>query len=332
VRSLLRLVGLAVLLLWSAAGAAHEVRPAYLELREEAGEHYQVVWRVPARGEARLALAVELPANCQVVGAASGSSDGWVNSQQWRTHCPGGLAGGEIAIQGLAGTITEVLVRLLPLEGTAVDARLTPEAPSFLVPVQASVWDLAATYTLLGVEHILYGLDHLLFVLALLLLVRGGWAIVKTVTAFTVAHSITLAAATLGYISLPPRAVDAVIALSIVFLAAEICRVLSGERPLSARKPWIVAFAFGLLHGFGFASALAGAGLPADAIPLALLAFNIGVELGQIAFLAVALPSLAALALLYESLRLPALRVGAYAIGGVAAAWMLERLIALPLG
>lgn len=325
-RPLLRLLTVLALLMPVLPAAAHEVRPAYLQLQALADERYDVLWRVPARGDARLALAVELPQACAPVSPVAVAAAGTVHSQSWRIHCPGGLTGQEIAIQGLAGTITDVLVRIVDLQGGTVDMRLTPDAPSFVVPAAAGAWDLVGAYTLLGVEHILMGLDHLLFVLALLLLVRGGWRIVKTVTAFTVAHSLTLAAAVLGWLTLPAAPVEAVIALSIVFLAAEICRVASGEQPLTARRPWIVAFAFGLLHGLGFAGALTEAGLPPDAVPLALLTFNIGVEIGQLAFIAVVLPSLAALALLFDGLQRRALQVGAYAIGGLASAWMLQRL------
>jgi hydrogenase/urease accessory protein HupE len=323
-------VGFVVLLLLIPALVhAHEVRPAYLELRQEDGESYQVLWKVPARGEVRLALAVELPAACARQGELSSTVEGVVHSQGWRVRCAGGLAGSEIAIQGLAGTITDVIVRLVLPDGQTIERRLTPDAPSFVVPAEASGWDVVATYTLLGIEHILLGIDHLLFVLALLLLVRGGWVIVKTVTAFTLAHSITLAGATLGYVTLPSAPVEAVIALSIVFLASEICRVAAGQQPLSARKPWLVAFAFGLLHGFGFAGALSEIGLPQGALPLALFTFNLGVELGQLAFIAVALPTLALVRWLFAGRESLALRVGAYLIGGLAAAWMIERMAAV---
>jgi len=314
----------------SAGGAAaHEVRPAYLELREGAGEVWQVLWKVPARGSARLALTVELPTACALAGPVEGGPEGAAFRQSWSVRCAGGLAGGTIAIQGLAGSITDVLVRLVPAEGLTVETRLTPAAPSFVVPAAASTWDHVATYTLLGIEHILLGIDHLLFVLALLLLVRGGWRIVQTLTAFTLAHSVTLAAAVLGYVEVPPAPVEAVIALSILFLALEICRLAAGQEPLAARRPWLVAFAFGLLHGFGFAGALSETGLPPDAVPLALLTFNLGVELGQVAFVAVALPLLGLLSHLLRERRRGGLVAGAYAIGSLSAAWLIERLAAL---
>jgi len=326
-----RLAVLMLLAVLASAGAAvaHEVRPAYLELRQGDGEVWQVLWKVPARGTARLALTVELPSACVLAGPVEGGPEGAAFRQSWSVRCAGGLAGGTIAIQGLAGTITDVLVRLVPASGSAVEARLTPAAPSFVVPAEASSWDLVATYTLLGVEHILLGIDHLLFVLALLLLVRGGWRIVQTLTAFTLAHSVTLAAAVLGYVEVPIAPVEAVIALSILFLALEICRLAAGQVPLSARRPWLVAFAFGLLHGFGFAGALSETGLPPDAIPLALLTFNLGVELGQVAFVAAALPLLGLLSRLLRQRRRWGLVAGAYAIGSLAAAWLIERLVGL---
>ncbi len=167
--------------------------------------------------------------------------------------------------------------------------RLTPQAPARQSLRQQSGWSVAGTYLSLGVEHILLGIDHLLFVLALLLITRGTWRLVKTVTAFTVAHSITLALATLGFVHVPQAPVEAVIALSIVFVAAEIVRVRNGRDGIAARAPWIVAFTFGLLHGFGFAGALARVGLPEGHIPLALLFFNVGVEVGQLLFIAAVL-------------------------------------------
>jgi hydrogenase/urease accessory protein HupE len=187
---------------------------------------------------------------------------------------------------------------------------------------------VARTYLALGVEHILTGFDHLLFVLALLLIVKSARRIVATVTAFTVAHSLTLAAATLGFVHLPQPPVEAAIALSIAFVAAEIVHGLDGRPGLTARAPWLVAFAFGLLHGLGFAGALAEIGLPQSAIPLALLCFNLGVELGQLAFVVALLACLA----LARRARIPWPRAArplpAYAIGALAMFWVIERVAA----
>ncbi len=262
---------------------AHEVRPAYLELRQTNAETYDVLWKVPGRGEdLRFGIYVRLPANCQRIGELRTTVVNNTFSDRWTTQCKGGLTGGAILIEGLSSTVIDVLVRLQRLDGTTQVTRLTPDAPSFIVESAPNKVHLATTYVSLGVEHILYGIDHLLFVLGLLLLARNFRSLVKTITAFTIAHSITLAAATLGFVHVAVAPVEATIALSILFLAAELVRSQRGESGIAQRAPWIVAFAFGLLHGLGFASTLGKMGLPHSDIPLALLLFNVGVELGQL--------------------------------------------------
>jgi len=171
------------------------------------------------------------------------------------------------------------------LPGVALNGR-TPERPRFVIAGVQSGWEVAWTYFLLGVDHILFGYDHLLFVFALILLINDFWALAKTITAFTLAHSVTLAGASLGYFSLPQKPVEATIALSIAFVASELVNQRPGERRLSESYPWVVAFAFGLLHGFGFAGALKETGLPQTDVPVALLTFNLGVEAGQLLFVA----------------------------------------------
>ena len=208
-------------------------------------------------------------------------------TDRWSVQCAGGLTGKDILIEGLSSSVIDVLVRFQRLDGTTQITRLTPSAPSFTLQAAPSKFQLARTYLNLGVEHILYGVDHLLFVLGLMLLVRDFRSLVKTITAFTIAHSITLAAATLGYVHVEVAPVEATIALSILFLAAELVRSQHGESGIAQRAPWIVAFAFGLLHGLGFASTLGKMGLPHSEIPLALLLFNVGVELGQLGFVIV---------------------------------------------
>ena len=192
-------------------------------------------------------------------------------TERWTVKCAGGLSGGTIHIAGLSATVVDVLVRLERLDGSTQVTRLTPSAPSFVVAAPAGAIGVARTYTVLGVEHILSGVDHLLFVLALIIITSGGWKLVKTVTAFTVSHSITLTLATLGYVHIPQRPVEAVIALSIVFVASEILHARAGRPGLTARAPWVVALTFGLMHGLGFASGLSDAGLPDGHIPTALL-------------------------------------------------------------
>jgi hydrogenase/urease accessory protein HupE len=242
-----------------------------------------------------------------------------------RVGCDRELAGQTITIDRLDATITDVLVRIQTRDGAVRTARLTPSNPSFTVPARAGPLIVLSAYIGLGIEHILFGVDHLLFVLCLLLLVRGIRSLLATVTAFTLAHSITLAAATLGFIRVPAASVEATIALSIVFLAAELAGG-GARRTVTRSYPWLVAFSFGLLHGLGFAGALAEVGLPPGDIPLALFGFNVGVELGQLAFITAVL-SLGRLVCILP-LRLPAwtTRAAGYAIGTIAAFWVFVRL------
>ena len=310
--------------------SAHEVRPAYLELRELGAERFAVLWKVPTRGEARLSLAVRFPAKCAVEVPVARADAGGALTERWQIACPGGLDGESIQIDGLEDTLTDALVRLERANGTTQVTRLSPTARSFVVDAVPSRFAVAATYLTLGAEHIWFGFDHLLFVLGLLILVEGRRNLIGTITAFTVAHSITLAAATLGWVRLAPQPVEAVIALSIVFVASEIAREQQGESGWTRRWPWLVAFSFGLLHGFGFAGALRETGLPANAIPLALFFFNVGVEIGQLVFIAVAMGLLAALDKRNPSpaLRAPTRRATAYGIGVPAAFWTIERVAA----
>ena len=315
---------------------AHEVRPAYLEIREVAPDAYQVLWKVPANGEYRLSLHVKMPDACS--GAPQqGSFVGGAFVESWHATCPGGLDGRGISIEGLSATRTDVLARVERLDGTTQTSRLTPDRVSFKVVATPSKLDVARTYFALGVEHILLGVDHLLFVLGLLFLVRNGRQLVGTVTAFTVAHSITLAGATLGFVHAPQAPVEAAIALSVMFVAAEILRGEQGRAGIAARAPWLVAFVFGLLHGFGFSGALREVGLPQADIPLALLFFNLGVEAGQLAFIAVVVLALSAVTRLLRKpghtergpwhsealIRVPV----AYLIGSVAAYWTVQRVV-----
>jgi hypothetical protein len=305
-------------------------RPAYLELREVGEGRYDVLWKVPAQGEdRRLAAYVRFPDDAVPLSEPRGIFVGGAHVARWQVQREGGLVGQTIRIDGIVGTATDVIVRVERSDGTSQTERLLPERPSFTVEAPAGTAELAWSYLRLGFDHILGGADHLLFVLALLLIVRGGARIFATVTAFTVAHSLTLAAATLGLVHVPGAPVEATIALSIVFVAAEVVHGLRGQPGLTARAPWVVAFVFGLLHGFGFAGALAEVGLPQRAIPVALLTFNVGVELGQLAFVAVVLAGVAVLSRL--PLRWPrwAAYVPAYAIGSTAMVWVMTRFAAL---
>ncbi len=308
---------------------AHEVRPGYLELRQTKAGMYAVLWKVPAVGEMRLSIHPRFPENCQPVGEVTSYRGGDSYAEHLSIACSGGLKGGTIAIDGLAATMTDVLVRIEFSDGTTWTQLLKPSVPSAIIPKTASRGQTAGVYLKLGVEHILSGADHLLFVLALIILTRGGWKLVKTVTAFTLSHSVTLTAATLGFVHVPQRPVEAVIALSIVFVAAEILRIRRGIKSITASAPWTVAFSFGLIHGLGFAGGLSDAGLPVLHIPTALLFFSVGVESGHFLFIGVLL-SLIALA---RRVHIPFPRwtelVPPYAIGGVAMFWVIQRLTAL---
>jgi hypothetical protein len=319
----------ALLLLAACSARADEFRPAYLELRPADAETYDVLWKVPARGgDSRLRLNVVFPPGAIDLAEPQASFIGASHIERRRIRQPGGLEGKAIEIDGLRGSGAEVLVRVVRADGSAQVTRLLPGNPSFVIEAAAGALAVAKTYVVLGIEHILLGIDHLLFVLALLVIVRGGVRIVVTVTAFTLSHSITLVAATAGWLALPPAPVEAAIALSIVFLAREIVMAWRGQPGLTERMPWIVAFVFGLAHGLGFAGALAEIGLPQQAIPLALLCFNVGVEIGQLIFVA------AVLALAFALRRWMAQGTGWFrwvapcAIGGVAALWMVERVAA----
>ncbi len=308
---------------------AHEVRPAYLELRQAVLETYDVLWKVPGRGEnLRLGLYVELPVGCSNVTEPRASMINNAFTERWTVKCAGGLTGGTIHITGLSATMTDVLVRLEHLDGSTQVTRLTPSSSSFVVATAPRTLEVIRTYLVLGIEHILSGIDHLLFVLALLIITRGGWKLVKTVSAFTLSHSITLTAATLGFVHMPQRPVEAVIAMSIVFVAAEIVHARRGVPGITARAPWIVALTFGLMHGLGFAGGLSEAGLPAGHIPTALFFFSLGVEAGHFLFIGVVLSLIA----LVRRIRIPFPRwvelMPPYAIGTVAMFWVIQRIVA----
>lgn len=322
----LALLILICLLAIAGQGAAHEVRPGYLEMEESAPGEWNVLWKVPMRGEMRLALYVVFPDHCEEAAPVSSYQASASLTQRWAIRCEDGLVGYNIGIDGLSKTLTDVLVRLQHLDGTTQVVRLKPREPYFTVSAAPTKTEVAGTYFFLGVEHILSGIDHLLFVLALLIIVKGWKRLIATVTAFTVAHSITLAAATLGFVHMPGPPVEAVIALSILFLAIEIVHGRQGRAGLTEQWPWVVAFTFGLLHGFGFAGALAQIGLPENSIPLALFFFNVGVEAGQLLFIVGVF--VAWVVIKRINIRWPdwAWAVPAYGIGAVAAYWTIERV------
>ena len=305
---------------------AHEVRPAYLELTEQAPGSFDVLFKTPMIGDRRLALSVEFS---DEVGTptpiVSRTTDGAM-VQTWRVHAKNRLADVGVQIVGLQNTVSDALLRVQFVDGRSFVRRLTPAVPQATIPAEQSSSGVAATYLWLGVEHILLGYDHLLFVLGLVLLAAHMRQLVLAITAFTAAHSITLAAAVLGVVHVPPKPVEAMIALSIAFVAQEIIRARQGKISIATSFPWVVAFAFGLLHGFGFAGALSEIGIPEGHIPLALLFFNLGVEAGQVLFVGAVLASWT----LVRHLRLPlprwAASAPAYAIGSLAMFWMIQRV------
>jgi hydrogenase/urease accessory protein HupE len=280
-------VAVAFISLLARPAIPHEVRPAYLEIRQIAGDRYALLFKVPALGdEYRLGLHLKLPEGTKDLAPPQATFQGGAHLEHRNIEVRGGLNGKAVAIDGLSATMTDVLARVEHASGVVQIERLSPSRTSFQVAANQLIAERALTYIRSGVEHILGGVDHLLFVLGLLLLVKGWRRVALTITAFTVAHSLTLAATTLGVISLQEAPLNAVIAMSILFLGVEIVRAARGEMTFGTRYPWVIAFGFGLLHGCGFASGLATTGMPQRDIPFALLFFNLGVEIGQLAFVA----------------------------------------------
>ena len=304
---------------------AHDVQPAYLEVQQTDATHLAAIWKVPAR-TALTGLTVAFPAEWRVSSGPTDASSRENVVTRWMLACPtDGLDGRRLGVIGLETIPADVMVRIVRPDGSAVVTRLTPAATSFVIEAKPGVWHLVMTYTLLGVDHILMGVDHLLFVLGLLLIVKSRWMLLKTITAFALAHSLTLAVATLGYASAPVMPLNAAIALSIFFLGPEMVRRKRGQTSLTIEHPWVIAFAFGLVHGFGFASGLTALGLSHNEIPPALLLFNVGVEIGQLMFVAVILG-------LEESFRVLEVHwtrwaewIPAYTVGSLGAFWTIQR-------
>lgn len=308
-------------------GYAHEVRPAYLEIKQQDVETYNMFWKVPRLDEAVLKIQPQFSGNFELQQQGLPTSIPGAMLFHYQLKGDSTLAGQKLHIDNLNKTMIDVLVTITYLNGEKVTLMMQPDKNDVVLPGETSRSQVIKTYTILGIEHIWFGIDHLLFVLALIIITVGFKKIVKTITAFTIAHSITLSLAVLGYVHFPTPPVEAVIALSIVFLALEMIRKSEGKQTLTSQKPWIVAFTFGMLHGFGFAGALADVGLPQIDIPMALAFFNVGVELGQIAFVVVVL---AILKLIYLKKEWPTLlrKIPAYAIGSLASFWMIERIAA----
>lgn len=308
---------------------AHETRPGFLELRDQGNGLYDFLWKKPSGGEIEIFIAPVIPPGCRLSTQNQQQLTPGALVVRGLLRCDGGIAGKTLAIDGLDSTITDVIVRVHHQDGRLESHLLKPTSPSVLLGAASSTWQRSRTYLRLGIEHILLGVDHLLFVLGLLLIVADRWMLLRTITAFTVAHSLTLAIATLGYASAPLPPLNAAIALSILFLGPEIVRRWRGESSLTIRHPWVVAFAFGLLHGFGFASGLTTMGLPKGEIPMALLLFNVGVELGQLFFVVLIL--LLERAFRALEIRWPRLvqALPGYAVGSLGAYWTIQRTLVL---
>lgn len=307
---------------------ADEIRPALLDIKEQNTGLFNVTWKVPMRGDRVLALKARLPGSLELLGSATIKNiPGAQIERATYKNNEESLAGQTIVIDGLSALQTDVLLLVQLQDGTSHSAILRPASPEFTVPLHASKLKVAGDYWLMGTIHILEGADHLLFVLALMMIVSGFKPLLKAITAFTVAHSITLALATLDVIHVPPAPTEAIIALSILFLAVEIIHIRQGKFSLTEQHPWVVAFIFGLFHGLGFAGALSEIGLPQQEIPLALLMFNVGVETGQLMFIAVVLSLFALLRRLHVAMSQGAWRVLPYMIGSVAAFWVIQRVV-----
>jgi len=328
-RRLFLFFGLLLMLGSSSLARAHEVQSTYLELRQTSADTYAVLWKTPAQAKLRGGILLQWPADCQVLGETLRYESTGSDIERYQIRCPGGLEGRSIAITGAAGALADVLAQLTRLDGSISVFHRTPADPALLITAAPSRWQQSATYLNIGITHILTGVDHLLFVLGLLLIVQNRWMLVKTITGFTIAHSITLAVATLGYASAPIQPLYAAIALSILFLGPEIMRQRRGETSLTLRRPWVIAFSFGLLHGFSFASGLTDLGLARSQIPWALVCFNVGVEIGQLLFVALILLLVRSFRTLEIQWPRWCLALPAYTIGSLGAYWTIQRTVIL---
>lgn len=313
---------------WSAPVLAHESQPGLLEIRQLTTERWEIAWRAPIYYGKPHPARLVLPADWQPVGEPEVRRLASAELHRQIVTVPAGkLDGSVIAFPGLEQTITDVFVRMSRLDSSEASQVVRPVRPEAVLRGERPWTATAGEYLVLGFQHILLGIDHLLFVLGLLVIVRGTRMLVETITAFTVAHSITLGLATLGYASVPGPPLNAAIALSIMFLGPEMVRAWRGQTSFTLRHPWLVAFLFGLLHGFGFASGLSMVGMTRAEIPLALGMFNVGVELGQLTFVGLILFT-------YHAMRTLAFRwprwaeLGpAYVVGSLGTYWTIQRTV-----
>jgi len=329
--ALLLILGVALGLGVPREAHSHEVRPAYFELNQDSAHHYLITWKQPVQGDLAIRLRPRLSNGWLDRPPADQFANGVFLIRTWSVTdpAPDPVAGRTLTIEGLDRTITDVLAVIRLADGRRLEGIIKPDHPALALAFASTSGLPVPAYLRLGVEHILTGIDHLMFVLGLLLLVGVRWRLIKAITAFTVAHSLTLAASAVGVVRVPSAAVEALVALSIVFVATELVRAMRGRVGLTRRYPWLIAFTFGLLHGFAFAGALAEVGLPKDAIPMSLFLFNVGVEIGQLLFVGVAIVFILALRPVWARAPAAAFAVGRwappYAIGSFAAYWFIER-------
>jgi hypothetical protein len=304
--------------------AAHPLDPILFELHEHADGEVDVLWKASRAQVPGVELLPILPPECRRIGDIASSDDHEAVVQRWTLDCsPHGLAGLTVGVSGLEST--DALLRV-ELAGGAIDRRvLGVDHPSAVIAAAPTRFDVARDYARLGSEHIGTGLDHLLFVFGLLLLAGGARALFATITAFTLGHSVTLALAALQIVSVPQLPAEIVIAGTIYILAVELARPAGPGETLLRRRPWAMAFAFGLLHGLSFAGALRAAGLPATDVPLALFSFNVGIEAGQLVFVTAVLTCMAATRTMRESWPAWTRLVPVYVMGTTACYWMILR-------
>ncbi len=320
-------IALSLLALLAALPAqADELRPGYLEFTQQDAQHWKLVWKAPVLGGLATRTRPAFPEFC-TQSPPQARVEGLVLVAESRLTCSKDLAGSQVGLSGMDAAFTDALLRVAPLNRPVQAARLTQKLAMVAVKTVPDGWEVARSYFVLGIIHILEGYDHLLFVIALVLLIGRAGAVIKAATAFTVAHSITLAGSTLGFVGLAQAPVEALIALSIVFLAVEIVKSDPDKPNLTERAPWIVAFLFGLIHGFGFAGALREIGLPESDVPTALLTFNLGVEAGQLLIVAAVLALLTLLRRYSPAKLRPATVTATYVIGITASFWFIERLL-----
>lgn len=320
------LAALVTLLLGHTAAAADELRPGYIALDQRDDSHWDMSVMTPLQefGIGRPVSPI-IPENCRATGGGRPVYTGGSASVKTALECAGPLKGHRVAVPDLAGS-SEVFVRVAPLGESERVYRITPSAMAVTISGQSPVGGTVLDYLEMGIEHILQGWDHLLFVIALVLLVGRTGPIVKAVTAFTVAHSLTLIATTLDVVRLPSKPVEALIALSIILIAVEVVKSDRNEQSLSQRVPWVVAFLFGLVHGFGFAGALHEIGLPANDVPLMLVSFNIGIEIGQLLIIGGVIAVRGVIGRLAPTMLRPSTLAASYAIGITSSYWLIDRL------